>query len=110
MHIKRTLANKIMTLALRKHETSLFCLLSQDEKLICAQDCDDLRELWRQSPQALLVYNQHPRSLEMQDCIEYRQGQCSIEVFQDTEGVFGLRAWCIQNKLQTPIELELSDD
>ena len=110
MQIKRTLANKIMTLALRKHETSLFCLLPQDEKLICAEDCDNLRELWRKSPQALLVYNQNPHSLEMKDCIEYQDGQCSIEVFQDTEGVFGLRAWRIQGKLQTPIELELSDD
>jgi xanthine dehydrogenase iron-sulfur cluster and FAD-binding subunit A len=108
--IKRTLANKIMTRAIRDHETCLLCILSGGAKLLCPDDCDDISPLLESHPEAVLVYNQNTNSLQLKDRIAWRDGQQSIEIFQDTEGVFGLRAWQLDGKLQTPVTLEYFDD
>jgi len=108
--IKRTIANQIMTHAIRNHETCLLCVLKNNENLHCSNACEEIPALLEKDPVAVLVYNQNADSLQMKDRIAWHDGQQSIEVFQDTEGVFGLRAWQLDGKLQTPVTLEYFDD
>ena len=110
MKIKRTLANQIMSRAIRNHETCLLCLLSGRDKLNCPDDCAEIPALLEADPQAVLVYNQNADSLQLKERIAWRDGQQTIEVFQDTEGVFGLRAWRLDGKLQVPVTLEYLDE
>ena len=99
-----------MTRAIRDHETCLLCLLAQNQTLHCDEVCEDIPALLEEDPQAVLVYNQNADSLQLKDSIVWRDGQQSIEIFQETEGVFGLRAWRLDGKLQTPVTLEYLDD
>jgi len=99
-----------MTQANRLMESSLLCILQQDETLLCAGAGEEINQLMQQHPDATLIYNQNPHSLQAKDSIEYSDGQQTIEIFQDTEGVFGLRAYQLKGKMQTPVTLELSDD
>ena len=99
-----------MTRAIRDHETCLLCILSDAEKLLCPDDCDDIVALLESHPDAVLIYNQNSSSLQLKDRIAWHDGQQSIEIFQDTQGVFGLRAWQLDGKLQIPVTLEYFDD
>lgn len=110
VNIHRSLATRIMTRALRNHANCLCCLITEDKQLLCPDDSDAVIELLQTHPQAILVYNQNADSLQLIDRISARDGQYRIEVFQDTEGVFGLRAYRCDGKLQVPVTLAFSDD
>lgn len=99
-----------MSLANRLDDDCLLGIMDIDENLIQAFTNDELNQLMEKYPQATLVYNQSPQSIEIRDTVEYQDGQKYIEVFQDTVGVFGLRAYLLKGKIQTPVTLELSDD
>ncbi len=106
MQIRRTVATHIMSRALSVHETSLLGILDRDE-ILYAADAAELDELVKAHPDAALVYNQNELALQVLEQIAQPDGQYSLEVFQDTEGVFGLRAYRMQGKVQTPVTLEL---
>ena len=109
VNIHRTLATRIMTRALRNHGSCLCCLITEHEQLLCPDDGDAVIALLQAHPQALLVYNQNADSLQLKNRIAARDGQYRIEVFQDTKGVFGLRAYRCDGKEQVPVTLAFSD-
>jgi len=107
--IKRTTANKIMSLANQLADDCLLGIMSENEKLIQVYTDKELKQVMSAYPESILVYNQSPQSIQIRDTIEYSDGQKNIEVFQETKGVFGLRAYRQIGKIQTPVTLELSD-
>lgn len=108
--IKRTIANKILSRASSQMDRCLVALMDDEQAIIYA-DCEgDINQLVLDHPKAILIYNQNPDALKIKDKIEYSDGQQCIEIFQDTEGVTGLRAYLQVGKIQTPVILELSDD
>ena len=109
MLIKRTTATRIMGKAISLDNSCLLAILEQDEQLTFCDNPADFESMLRDHPTAISVYNQNPQALEIIDRLVNADGQQSIEVFQDTEGVFGLRAYRINGKMQSPVTLELSD-
>jgi hypothetical protein len=109
MIIKRTTATQIMSKAIQLEGACLLAILHQDESITYCNSKGELDTLIESNPDATWVYNQNPDASEIIDQIIRSDGQTSLEVFQDTRGVFGLRAYQMIGKLQTPVTLELSD-
>jgi len=108
--IKRTTANKILTRAISLNDQCLLGLMKHNESIIYTDCKEDIHQLMLANSDVILIYNQSPDALRIKDEIEYSDGQRCIEIFQDTEGVSGLRAYHQIQKIQTPVTLELSDD
>ncbi len=108
MIIPRTLATRLMQRALRHDEDAQLALIVDGEPRYFPS-----AEEWLQQaaarPEAIRVYNQHPLALEAVESLPATEGECRIEIFQDTEGVFGLRAWCLRDRVLTPVSLEFPD-
>ncbi len=98
-----------MNQALRADDVCIIGILDEQEKLIMAHSLEELQGLMAEYPQAILIFNQHQQALEIKDQIEDVDGQQHIEVFQDTIGVFGLRAYIQKGKIETPVTLEFDD-
>lgn len=109
MQIQRTTATHIMSRAMRLQGDILLAVMDKDESVSYCFDVQELHQLIHTQPDAIWIHNQNPEACEIFDQLEFSDGQCSIEVFQDTQGVFGLRAYQMKGKIQTPISLELSD-
>ncbi len=101
-----------MSKAIHFTDTCLLGILQKNdsEKIIQAYSADELRQLLKDIPNSILFYNQNQQAIEIRDQIEYADGQQHIEVFQDTTGVFGLRAYLQIGKVETPVTLELEDE
>ncbi len=108
MKIPRTLATRLMQRALRHDEDAQLALIVDGQPQYFHSAGEWLAAA-RERPGAIRVYNQHPLALEAVEALPGHDGECRIEIFQDTEGVFGLRAWRIDGKLQTPVTLEFPD-
>jgi hypothetical protein len=109
MKIKRQTATHIMEHALSVHDSRLLALMDQDEHVTYYADDIKFAETLAADPTLVAIYNQNPQAQEIIDQQFHHVGQRFIEIFQDTEGVFGLRAYYMQGKLMTPELLELSD-
>lgn len=109
MKIKRKTATKIMARAMESHETCLLAVMDSNEAIEYCSNLDEVNEKLNTQTAAILIYNQNKQALDIIDQVIMKDAQQSIEVFQDTEGVFGLRAYQLRGKLQTPVTLELSE-
>ncbi len=109
MKIKRTTANEIMHKAIELQGRCLLGVIDQDESLYYGDSLDDMINMIQTHTDSIWFYNQNPDALEIMDNVEYPDGQRSIEIFQDTEGVFGLRGYQLHGKIQTPVVLELRE-
>lgn len=109
MKIQRTTANTIMARALRSSDYCLLAVLDTHEKTIFAESTQQMDDLLQTHQDATLVFNQSDQALEYLDQLALGDGQKCIEIFQDTDGVFGLRAYNQCGKMQTPVTLELFD-
>lgn len=98
-----------MARALALQGGSLLGVLASDG-MHYADDAAEFETLLMHHPDATLLHNQNEEAMRAIEQIEHVDGQRSIEVFQDTEGVFGLRAYRMEGKLQTPITLEFRDE
>lgn len=110
MQIRRTRATEILGKALTLNEDCLLAILDREEDVHYAFDRQQLEDLLQAHPGAVLLHNQNEQALQVMELIDHPEGQKSLEVFQDTEGVLGLRAYKMVGKLQTPIILELRDE
>jgi len=107
--IKRTTANKIMGQASSQPDSCLLGILNANEQLIKAHTVEEFKQLLIDHPDSILFFNQDPLAREIKSSIVHVDGQQHIEVFQETKGVFGLRAYLQIGKIQTPVTLELSE-
>lgn len=87
----------------------LLAVMDKSETVSYCFDEQELQQLIHAKPDAIWIHNQNPKACEIFDQLQFSDGQRSIEVFQDTQGVFGLRAYQMKGKMQTPVSLELSD-
>jgi hypothetical protein len=110
MKINRRLANRIMTRALSQSDQCLVGIINSDESLLCSDNAPQINQLLQNNPQAVLIYNQSANASSIRQDILLHDGQQCIEIFQDIEGVFGLRAYQQCGKIQTPVILELNDE
>ena len=109
MKIQRTTANTIMSRALRSIDYCLLAVLDTQEKTFFAESAQQMDDLRQTHQNATLVFNQNDQALEYLEKLALEDGQQCIEIFQDTDGVFGLRAYSLCGKMQTPVTLELFD-
>jgi len=109
MQIKRTTATKIMSRAISSNSTCLLAVLDENEAIHYAANESEFHTLTTSHPNAIWVHNQNPMAIECMEQLTYADGQFILEVFQDTEGVFGLRAYQMIGKMQTPVLLELEE-
>ncbi len=108
MKIPRSLATHLMQRALR-HEDSPLLALIDDHRLNYIDDTAEWQQKAAEAPAAIRVYNQHPEAQQATEELPAQDGERRIEIFQDTEGVFGLRAYRIEGKLATPVTLEFEE-
>ncbi len=54
---------------------------------------------------AVIFYNQHTDAIHFIESHPLDEGRISIEIFQDIEGVFGLRAYQMNDRMQQPVNL-----
>ena len=108
MKIPRSLATHLMQRALRHEDSPLLALIDGD-RLNYIDDAAQWQRQATQAPTAIRVYNQHPSALQAIEGLPPHDGERRIEIFQDTEGVFGLRAYRIDGKLATPVTLEFEE-
>ncbi len=108
MNIPRTLATQLMQRALRHPDDALLALID-DHRPRYFHDGDEWQQAAAQALSAIRVYNQHPLALQAAEALQAHDGEQRIEIFQDTEGVFGLRAYRIHGKLATPVLLEFEE-
>ncbi len=90
-------------------DSCLLGILNANEQLINAYTLEEFKQLLNDHPDSILFFNQEPLAREIKNSIVHTDGQQHIEVFQETKGVFGLRAYLQIGKVETPITLELSD-
>ncbi len=109
MKIKRITATKILTKAIDFQDRFLFAIMSTDEALTYCVDTEQLTDATRKQSDAIWIYNQSQETSDLMSRLIYNDGQKSIEVFQDTEGVLGLRGYQMKGKIQTPVTLELTE-
>lgn len=109
MQIQRTTATHIMSQAMRLQGDILLAVMDNTESVSYCINQQELQQLIEVTPGAIWIHNQNPEACEIFDQLMFTDGQRSIEVFQDTQGVFGLRAYMMKGKLQTPVSLQLSD-
>ena len=83
--------------------------MDDHENIVYADSTQQMSEFVQQHIKHSLIFNQHAEAIEFIDLLPRVDGQHSIEIFQDTDGVFGLRAYCQLGLMQTPEILELSD-
>ena len=108
--IKRTLATHIMSRAISLSDQSLTGIITPNGALQFIDDVEQINQTLHKSPDSILIYNQSRGSSQIKDQIQHYDGQRCIEIFQDTRGVFGLRAYLQIGKMQTPVKLELDDN
>lgn len=109
MLIKRTTATHIMSRAMKLKGDILLALMDSDESVTYCNSAQEMQQLTADHPDTVWIHNQNSQASEAIDNLIFNDGQGSIEVFQDTRGVFGLRAYQMKGKIQTPVTLELSD-
>ena len=109
MKIQRTTANTIMSRALQNTDFCLLAVMDNEEKTFFADSKQQMDDLLQTHQDATLVFNQNDQAQEYLDQLALEDGQQCIEIFQDTDGVFGLRAYSQCGKMQTPVTLELFD-
>jgi len=99
-----------MSRALSHSDQCLVGVINPDESLLCSDNAIQVNELLQNNPDAVLIYNQSANASSIRQNILLQDGQQCIEIFQDIEGVFGLRAYQQFDKIQTPVTLELKDE
>lgn len=109
MKINRTTATHIMSKAVDMQELCLLAVMDKNDTVFYADSVKSLNRLIQTHPDAIWLYNQNPDAIDSMEQLSYPDGQQSIEIFQDTEGVFGLRAYQQTGNMQTPVTLELND-
>jgi len=109
MQIQRKTANLIMSKAIHLLDHCLMGVVLPTGDIKLCDRCDNMQALVEQYPAAIRFYNQHADAVKSMEGIPQQQGQLTIEIFQDTEGVFGLRAWRLDGKLQTTEDLEFAE-
>lgn len=109
MQIKRTTATEIMSKAVELQDRCLLGVMDQDESIYYCDSQENMLSLIQTHTDSIWFHNQNPEAVEIMEQIEYPDGQQSIEIFQDTEGVFGLRAYQQKGKMQMPVTLELKE-
>ncbi len=109
MRIARTTATQIMSRAISKPDQALLAILDRDHALHYCSDTTDMSVLEGQSKESVRICNQHPDAMTYAETHPLADGRYLIEVFQDTEGVFGLRAYRQDGKMQTPAVLEFEE-
>ena len=91
--IKRTCTNKIITRALAYESKPLLAILLPDaDDCLPCPDLQRMAELLERDPNAIIVYNQHPRAVKLIGNLQRPETQIFIEIRQDTRGVLGLHA------------------
>ncbi len=65
----------------------------------------DMEQAMSEHSSAVILYNQHPDAIQFIETHPMPEGQFSLEIFQDIEGVFGLRAYQMQERMQRPVEI-----
>ena len=104
--IKRTCTNKIITRALGLNGKPMVAILRPG-----AEDCEpcvdakQVQKLLDESPEAIIVYNQHQESIRLIEHLHTTAAQVCIEIRQDTKGVLGLHAIRFNGDRQETLEL-----
>ena len=109
MKISRTTATQIMTKAINSPDNLLLAVLFDNQTTYYSGSTEEIDRYMSKHQQAVLIFNQHPDAIDYIEFMTRSEGQQMIEIFQDTEGVFGLRAYNQQGKIQTPVTLQLTD-
>ena len=98
-----------MSRAITGNNQCLLGTLDEEGQLQFCNDPETMLSLVEGIPNPVWICNQHEEAQQWIDLHPPADGQQIIEIFQDTEGVFGLRAYRQIGKMQTPAVLELGD-
>lgn len=109
MIISRVTSTRIMSKAIQAPQSCLLGLLEPCESVSYFDSPADLEQAIQSQASAVIVYNQHPDAIQFMEDHPLSEGQFSIEIFQDIEGVFGLRAYTMEDRMLRPVEITFHD-
>lgn len=109
MNISRITSTRIMSKALQQQHRCLLGLIEPSGKIVICESEQEMEKKMREQNAAVIFYNQHTDAIQFIESQPLADGQVSIEIFQDIEGVFGLRAYQMRDRIQHPINLIFSE-
>jgi hypothetical protein len=105
MNISRITSTRIMSMALQQQNNCLLGLIDPSGAIYICKSEEEMETKMREQNSAAIFYNQHSDAIRFIESHPLDDGQVSIEIFQDIEGVFGLRAYQMNDRIQQPINL-----
>jgi hypothetical protein len=110
MKIPRKSATEIMSAAASEPQRCLLGVIDLNSNdVYLTSQVEEAQALMQKYPGMPLIYNQHEQAITFIEKAPQVEAQCCIEVFQEIEGVFGLRAYRQHGKIQMPEEMELQE-
>jgi hypothetical protein len=109
MNISRITSTRIMSKALQQQDRCLLGLIEPSGSIYICESEEEMKEKMHQQSTSIIFYNQHTDAIQFIESQPLDDGQISIEIFQDIEGVFGLRAYQMTDRMQQPINLIFED-
>jgi hypothetical protein len=109
MKISRITATRIMSKAMQARNSCLLGLLGPTESIDMFCDVSEMEQAMPHHKSAAIFYNQHPDAIQFVESHTLSEGQINIEIFQDIEGVFGLRAYQMIDRMLQPVEISFYD-
>jgi len=88
MKISRITSTRIMSKALQQQDRCLLGLLEPSGKIVICESEQEMGEKMREQSAAIIFYNQHTDAIQFIESQPLDDGQVSIEIFQDIEGVW----------------------
>jgi hypothetical protein len=105
MNISRITSTRIMSKALQQPHSCLLGLIEPSGSIYICENEEEMERKMREPVSTVIFYNQHADAIRFIEAQSFEDGQLSIEIFQDTEGVFGLRAYQMNDRMQQPVNL-----
>jgi hypothetical protein len=109
MNISRITSTRIMSKALQQQQSCLLGLIEPSGSIYICQNGEEMETRMREQNITAIFYNQHPDAMQFIESHPLADGRISIEIFQDIEGVFGLRAYQMNDRIQQPIDLTFEE-
>jgi hypothetical protein len=98
-----------MSRAIQLQHDCLLGLIEPSGSIYFCESASDMEIKMQQLSSSAIFYNQHPDAIQFIESHPLNDGQISIEIFQDIEGVFGLRGYQMDGKIQNPINLSFDE-
>lgn len=109
MNIPRITSTHIMSRAIQLQHQCLLGLIEPSGDIYYCENAAEMEIKMQQPGTQIIFYNQHPDAMHFIESHPVADGQTLLEIFQDIEGVFGLRAYQMNDRMLYPVNLSFDE-